>query len=174
MLRIVLLLLALMASVPLEARSPRSAPARAYDADNTMGLEAGDILVDTASRRLVYAIDDATLRIYPVAVGRRGQEFRGRAVVGRMAEDPTWHPTPDQRKKKPSLPRVVRAGPANPLGTRALYLFQGRRDTLYRIHGTNEPRSIGRAVSSGCIRMRNADIEELYDMVDIGARVFVR
>lgn len=155
-----------------------SAPAQAryfepYESDNTVGLRAGDILIETKKNRLSFALDDETIMVFPVAVGRQGRQWKGVARIGRMAENPAWHPTADQRKRK-KLPAMVKGGPGNPLGVYALYLFQGGRDTLYRIHGTNAPSSIGRSVSDGCIRMRNDDVLELADYVEIGARVTVR
>ena len=140
---------------------------------NSIGVPAGAVLIRTSERRLYYGLSDGLMRVYPVAVGKGGAQWRGSAVVGRKAVRPTWHPTARQRKRK-RLPRVVRPGPANPLGTRAIYLFRGGRDTLYRIHGTNSPGSIGRAVSSGCLRMRNADVEDLYSRISVGASVTVR
>ena len=140
---------------------------------NTIGIAPGSVLVRSAERRLYYGLSEDLMRVYPVAVGKAGAQWRGTAVVGRKAARPTWHPTARQRKRK-RLPAVVRPGAANPLGTRAIYLFRGGRDTLYRIHGTNSPGSIGRAVSSGCLRMRNADVEDLYSRISVGARVTVR
>lgn len=144
-----------------------------YEVDNTIGLRAGDILINTKTHKLAFALDDETLMVYPIAVGRQGRQWKGVARVGRMVENPAWHPTPDQRKRK-KLPALVKGGPGNPLGAYALYLFQGSRDTLYRIHGTNAPSSIGKSVSDGCIRMRNEHVLELADYVEVGARVTVR
>lgn len=151
-------------------RSPLAPPARVVD--NTRMIAAGDILIDTRRRRLYYAIDDDRMKVYPVAVGKTGASWSGTALVGRKAVNPTWHPTENQRSKR-RLPRSVGPGRANPLGIRAIYLFQDGRDTLYRIHGTNQPSSIGKSVSAGCIRMRNADVADLYSMVDVGAEVTV-
>lgn len=144
-----------------------------YEDDNNIGLRAGDILIETKKNRLSFALDDETIMVYPVAVGRQGRQWKGVARIGRMAENPAWHPTADQRRRK-KLPAMVKGGPGNPLGAYALYLFQGKKDTLYRIHGTNAPSSIGRSVSDGCIRMRNDDVLELADYVEIGAKVTVR
>lgn len=140
---------------------------------NTFNLPSGDIIVDTGKRRLIFAYDDEIALIYPVAVGREGNAWRGRAEVRRVVMGPTWYPTSDQRSKK-KLPLMVGPGPNNPLGKYAFYLFQGDRDTLIRIHGTNVPSSIGKAVSDGCIRMRNDHIAQLYDLIDIGANVTVK
>ena len=142
-------------------------------ADNTVGVAPGSILIDTGARRLYLGIDDERMRVYPVAVGKSGAQWRGAATIGRKAVNPTWRPTARQRRIK-RLPSVVRPGPSNPLGVRALYLSRGGRETLYRIHGTNAPGSIGKAVSSGCIRMRNADVIDLYGRVAVGTPVRVR
>lgn len=136
------------------------------------GVDPGVIVVRTSSHMLYYGLPDGGVRAYPVAVGKRGAQWHGEAVIGRKAVNPTWHPTANQRRQK-HLPRVVRAGPRNPLGVRALYLYQDGRDTLYRIHGTNAPNSIGRSVSSGCIRMRNADVIDLFSRVPTGTLVVV-
>lgn len=144
-----------------------------YEARNSMHIEAGDILIDSARRRLYYAFDDEMVIVYPVAVGKQGSAWKGSAVIGRMVDGPTWHPTPDQRKRR-RLPAVVPPGPGNPLGEYALYLFQNGRDTLIRIHGTNNPSSIGKAVSDGCFRMRNEHVGELFGYVYEGASVTVR
>ena len=110
---------------------------------------------------------------YGIAVGRDGQRWTGEAVVGRMARWPSWTPTANMRRRNPNLPQRVAGGPQNPLGARAIYLYRDGRDTLYRIHGTNEPWSIGNAASSGCIRMLNEHVLELFGTVRNGARVIV-
>lgn len=141
--------------------------------DNDMGLGTGRIIVDIAARRLYYGISPQTVRVYPVAVGKSGAQWRGSVVVGRKAVAPAWRPTANQRRKK-KLPAYVPPGRSNPLGSHAIYLFKGGKDTLLRIHGTNEPSSIGKAVSAGCIRMRNADVADLYGRVSNGAIVTAR
>lgn len=138
-----------------------------------MELAAGDIVIDVKAHRLYFGYDDDMLIVYPVAVGRQGASWKGTAYVGRTAEDPVWYPTTSQRARR-TLPRMVPAGPSNPLGTFALYLYRNGRDTLFRIHGTNAPASIGKSVTDGCIRMRNEHIEDLFSMVEVGARVTVR
>lgn len=144
-----------------------------YEAENTLRLEAGDILIDSKKRKLYFAYDDDLLIVYPVAVGREGSAWKGTASIERMVDGPSWYPTADQKKKR-KLPDVVGPGPSNPLGDYALYLYQGGRDTLIRIHGTNNPSSIGKAVSDGCFRMRNEHVGELFNYVYEGARVTVR
>ncbi len=144
-----------------------------YETDNNIHLRAGDIIVDTKSKKLFFAYDDELLLVYPVAVGREGDAWRGKAEIRRIVEGPSWHPTASQKAKR-KLPDVIGPGPRNPLGDYAFYLFNEGGDTLIRIHGTNVPSSIGKAVSDGCIRMRNDHIAELYDLVEIGAEVSVR
>ncbi len=134
---------------------------------------AGTVVVDTPNRQL-YLIEDKNLaRRYPIAVGKEGYQFEGQAVVGRKTHWPLWYPTPDMREKNPNLPDFVEGGADNPLGARAIYLYSGGADTLYRIHGNNEPNSIGHQASSGCIRMYNEDVIDLYDRVPKGAKLVV-
>lgn len=135
---------------------------------------AGTVVVDAAARSLYYVRKGGRAIRFGIAVGRDGASWRGSAVVGYKAKWPTWTPTANMRRRNPKLPVRVKGGPENPLGARALYLFQNGVDTLYRIHGTNEPWSIGKAASSGCIRMLNEDVFELFGSVPIGTRVIVR
>ena len=109
---------------------------------------------------------------YGVTVGEEALVFSGVAKVGRKEEWPSWTPTADI-KKRMDVPDFVGPGPHNPMGARALYLYQGNKDTLFRIHGTNQPEYIGQAISSGCIRMLNEDVIDLYNRVPIGATVVV-
>ncbi|WP_334175828.1 L,D-transpeptidase [Pseudoxanthobacter sp.] len=129
----------------------------------------GTVIVDTVNRYL-YLIqpDDQAIR-YGIGVGKEGFEWSGVERVARKAEWPGWTPPAEMLQRRPDLPRYMAGGPKNPLGARALYLG----NTLYRIHGTNENWSIGKKVSSGCIRLRNADVEDLYSRVDLGAKVIV-
>ena len=133
----------------------------------------GTILVNSDARYLYYVLPDGKAVRYGVAVGNEALAWSGVATVGRMTEWPDWIPTPDIRARLGPFPDRVPGGPANPLGARALYLFQGKTDTLYRIHGTNQPEYIGQAVSSGCIRMTNEDVIDLYDRAKLGATVIV-
>lgn len=135
--------------------------------------QPGTILVDTDARYLYYVLPDGKAIRYGVAVGEEAMAFSGVARVGRMAEWPDWIPTADIQARLGPYPSRVRGGAANPLGARALYLYAGNKDTLYRIHGTNQPEYIGQAISSGCIRMRNEDVIDLYDRVKIGSTVVV-
>ncbi len=133
----------------------------------------GSILVDTDARYLYFVLANGKAIRYGVTVGEEALAFSGVAKVKRMAEWPSWVPTPEIKKRLTGIPDFVKPGPHNPLGARALYLFQGNKDTLFRIHGTNQPEYIGRAISSGCIRMTNEDVIDLYNRVKMGAVVVV-
>jgi lipoprotein-anchoring transpeptidase ErfK/SrfK len=133
----------------------------------------GTILVDTSARYLYYVLPRGKAIRYGVAVGEEAMAFSGVARVGRVAEWPDWIPTAEIQARLGPYPARVAGGPANPLGARAIYLYQGNKDTLYRIHGTNQPEYIGHAISSGCIRMTNEDVIDLYDRVKPGAMVVV-
>jgi lipoprotein-anchoring transpeptidase ErfK/SrfK len=145
---------------------------------NTTGERAGTIIVDTRRRYLYLVIDDGQAIRYGVGVGREGLAWSGRAIVGRKAEWPRWTPTPAMIAREPERNARwaggMEPGLGNPLGARALYLYRDGRDTLYRIHGTNEPWSIGQNVSSGCIRMINQDVIDLHRRVPNGSPVVVR
>jgi lipoprotein-anchoring transpeptidase ErfK/SrfK len=133
----------------------------------------GTILVDTDARFLYYVMPGGKAIRYGVAVGEEAMAFSGVATVGRMSEWPDWVPTQEIQARLGPYPSRVRGGPANPLGARALYLYADGKDTLYRIHGTNQPEYIGQAISSGCIRMANEDVIDLYGRVRQGATVIV-
>jgi len=133
----------------------------------------GTIVVDPSSRHLYLVQEGGKAKRYGIGVGREGFGWSGSVKVGRKAEWPTWTPPAEMRKRQPDLPVSMAGGPDNPLGARALYLYQGGKDTLFRIHGSNEPWTIGQAVSSGCFRMRNEDVVDLYDRVKVGAKVVV-
>ncbi|MGH6869074.1 MAG: L,D-transpeptidase [Methylocella sp.] len=133
----------------------------------------GTIVIDTSSRHLYLVQPGGNAIQYGIGVGRQGFTWKGVAHVGRKSEWPRWIPPKDMLQRRPDLPEEMDGGLDNPLGARALYLFQGNKDTLFRIHGTNEPDSIGKAVSSGCIRMMNADAIDLYQRVKVGTRVVV-
>jgi len=133
----------------------------------------GTILVDTNSRYLYYVMPKGKAIRYGVTVGEEAQAWSGVARVGRREEWPSWTPTEGEKERLGNLPNQVAPGADNPMGARALYLYQGSRDTLYRIHGTNQPEYIGQAISSGCIRMTNEDVIDLYNRVGMGATVVV-
>jgi lipoprotein-anchoring transpeptidase ErfK/SrfK len=130
----------------------------------------GTIVVSTSQRRLYYVLGGGKAIRYGIAVGMEGYAWSGVSTVTNKREWPDWTPTPGELKRFPSLPRHMAGGSDNPLGARALYLG----DTLYRIHGTNEPWKLGGGVSSGCIRMSNDDIIDLYNRAKIGATVIVQ
>ncbi len=130
----------------------------------------GTIVVSTSQRRLYYVLGGGKAIRYGIAVGMEGYAWSGVSTVSAKRQWPDWTPTPDERRRFPSLPVHMAGGPDNPLGARALYLG----DTLYRIHGTNEPWKLGGGVSSGCIRMSNDDITDLYNRAKIGATVIVQ
>ena len=132
----------------------------------------GTILVDTDARYLYYVLPEGKAIRYGVTVGEEALAWSGVAKVGRLTEWPSWTPTPEI-KQRMHVPNYVSPGPQNPMGARALYLFEGNKDTLYRIHGTNQPEYIGHAISSGCIRMTNEDVIDLYKRVKIGTPVIV-
>jgi lipoprotein-anchoring transpeptidase ErfK/SrfK len=141
--------------------------------DDPTGEKPGTIVIDTRSRYLYLVLADGKAQRYGVGVGREGFGWSGRVRIGRKAEWPTWTPPAEMRKRQPYLPVSMVGGPGNPLGARAMYLYDGGRDTMFRIHGSNEPWTIGHAVSSGCIRMRNEDVIQLYSHVGVGTQVVV-
>jgi lipoprotein-anchoring transpeptidase ErfK/SrfK len=133
----------------------------------------GTIVIDPRARYLYLVLEGGKAQRYGVGVGRDGFGWSGTVRVGRKAEWPTWTPPAAMRQRQPYLPVSMAGGPDNPLGARALYLYRGGSDTLYRIHGSNAPWTIGQAVSSGCFRMRNEDVIELYSRVPVGTKVVV-
>lgn len=143
------------------------------------GPEApGTVVVDTFARKLYLVGENGTATRYPIAVGREGLSFRGTGVIGRKAEWPAWQPTRNMIRSRPDLYAAyaggLPGGLTNPLGARALYLYRGGRDTMFRIHGTSDATSVGHATSAGCIRLFNQDAIDLYNRVPNGSRVKVR
>jgi len=136
----------------------------------SINIGRGTIEISTRSRTLTYTTSQGQQFVYPIAVGREGKQWFGTTRVVAKREHPEWRPTASMREKNPRLPAVVAPGPQNPLGTRAIYLADG----LLRIHGTNDPSSIGTKASSGCFRMYRQDVEELYELVQTGTKVIVR
>jgi len=130
----------------------------------------GQIIIDTKGRRLFYTLPGNRAYLYPISVGRQGFTWTGRKRISRVAEWPTWTPPPEMRRREPGLPRVMTGGINNPLGAKALYLGASR----YRIHGTNDPGTIGRAASSGCFRMMNEHVAHLASVAKIGTLVRVK
>ena len=137
--------------------------------DYSTGKPAGTIVIDTSARYLYLVLAGGKAKRYGVGVARPGFEWAGTNTITRKAEWPEWIPPEEMRQRQPYLPASMKGGLGNPLGARAMYLGS----TLYRIHGSNEPWTIGHAVSSGCIRMRNEDVIDLYEQVELGTRVIV-
>jgi len=138
---------------------------------------AGTIVVDPGAKFLYLVRGDGQAMRYGVGVGRAGYDYSGDATVGRKAPWPRWTPTPTMIREDPEKngpwANGMEPGLGNPLGARALYLYNNGRDTLYRIHGTNDPQSIGLSLSSGCVRLFNHDIVDLYSRVTVGSKVVV-
>ena len=143
-----------------------------YDGNEAPGV----IVVDTRDKFLYFVEGDGWATRYGVGVGREGLTFKGKATIGRKAVWPSWTPTANMMRQKPRLVQYaggVAGGPNNPLGARALYLYRSGKDSMFRLHGTNEPWSIGQALSSGCVRLLNEDIIHLYDRTPVGTTVLV-
>ena len=130
----------------------------------------GTIIVSTAERHLYLIQGGGRALRYGIGVGRDGFQWQGLLSIARKAEWPDWVPPPEMIERQPYLPRFMAGGPGNPLGARAMYLGS----TVYRIHGTNQPDTIGTAISSGCFRLVNADVADLYDRVPVGTKVIIR
>jgi lipoprotein-anchoring transpeptidase ErfK/SrfK len=133
------------------------------------GYAPGTVVISTGQRRLYYVLGNGQAIQYGVGVGRQGFTWAGTKTVTMKREWPDWRPPAQMLQRRPDLPRFMAGGPANPLGARAMYLGS----SLYRIHGTNEPHTIGQSVSSGCIRMMNEDVVDLYNRVRVGTKVVV-
>jgi len=163
-----------MAALEDMSRPQRAIPqaTRALVQDPTSAAP-GSITVDTKNRYLYLSLGNGEAIRYGIGVGRAGFEWSGAAQIGRKAEWPSWTPPAAMLKRRPDLPKFMEGGLENPLGARAMYLYNGKKDTMFRIHGTNEPDTIGQAVSSGCIRMMNDDVADLYSRVKVGTQVRV-
>jgi lipoprotein-anchoring transpeptidase ErfK/SrfK len=166
------------ASAPLPAPAPLVEPPKAADVpgafvrqvvDYASRQTPGTVIIDTKNTFLYLVLNDAQALRYGIGVGREGFTWSGEQTVARKAEWPDWHPPAEMVSRQPYLPRFMAGGPGNPLGARAMYLGE----TEYRIHGTNKPDTIGKRVSSGCIRLTNEDVVDLYDRVKVGAKVIV-
>ncbi len=154
-----------------EAGQPKELPAnlKRQLVDYQTKEPAGTIIVDTANTYLYLVLGHGKALRYGVRVGREGFTWTGTERISKMKEWPDWFPPPEMIDRQPYLPRIMAGGPGNPLGARAMYLG----NTLYRIHGTNQPSTIGHYVSSGCVGMLNEDVEDLYSRVQVGTRVVV-
>ncbi len=149
-----------------------------YEVEDPTGQTPGTVVVDTKHMYLYYVMPHGKAMRYGIAAGSEAAGWTGTAKIGAKQEWPHWMPPSDMLKRWPHLQPTADAGglpggPENPLGARAMYLYQGNKDTMYRIHGTNEPEQIGQAVSSGCIRMSNIDAIDLYNRVKVGTTVVV-
>lgn len=157
--------------VPPVAKSDSIAPGfkRGKIVSFASSLEPGSIVIVTREHALYYILGGGKAVKYPVATAKKGFEWKGTHEVSRKTKWPDWRPPETMRKRRPDLPAFMKGGKNNPLGARAIYLGS----SIYRIHGTNEPASIGKSASSGCIRMHNADVSELFQHVKMGATVTV-
>lgn len=163
-----------IARIPLDKLDPEL---RRQEVAYSTREDAGTIVVDTPARRLYYVLGDGRAIRYGVGVGRNGYALAGTARIGRKAEWPSWTPSPNMLRTNPEknmrYAGGVPGGLNSPLGARALYLYRGGNDTMFRIHGTNQPWSIGMAMSSGCVRMMNHDVIDLYERAKVGGKVVV-
>lgn len=151
------------------ATSRGGSPIKKQIVDYETTQKPGTIIIETGERRLYLVLEGGKAMKYGIGVGRDGFTWSGTHRITRKAEWPGWTPPPAMRKRVPDLPAYMPGGPDNPLGARALYIGS----TLYRVHGTSEPWSIGQAVSSGCIRLTNEDVTDLYERVQVGAKIIV-
>jgi lipoprotein-anchoring transpeptidase ErfK/SrfK len=162
-----------MSVVPSSSYGRNASPAHVAIPRETVSYSgqhaAGTIVVNTSERRLYLVLEDGKALRYGIGVGRPGFAWNGAQSITMKQEWPNWRPPAAMLKRRPDLPRFMKGGEENPLGARAMYLGT----SIYRIHGSNEPESIGHAVSSGCIRMLNEDVIDLYNRVKVGARVVV-
>ncbi|MBP2237503.1 lipoprotein-anchoring transpeptidase ErfK/SrfK [Sinorhizobium kostiense] len=142
--------------------------------DAAHNYPAGTVVISSGKRTLDLVLSGNRALRYRIGVGRDGFRWMGVVKVGRKAEWPDWRPPVEMKARSPELPDLVPAGPFNPMGARGIYLYRGGADTLYRIHGTNEQSTVGEFASSGCFRMSNADVIDLYNRVKLGATVVVK
>jgi len=166
------------APVPAPAPAPLVEPPKAAEGPGALARQVvdyasrqapGTVIIDTRNTFLYFVLSDTQALRYGIGVGREGFTWSGEQTVARKAEWPDWHPPAEMIGRQPYLPRFMAGGPGNPLGARAMYLGE----TEYRIHGTNKPDTIGKRVSSGCIRLTNEDVMDLYERVKVGAKVIV-
>jgi len=154
------------------ANVPVAEPFRRAIVDYHRKEAPGSIVVDSDNHYLYYVLNDGKAIRYGITVGEEAMAWSGIAKIGSMTEWPPWHPTKSEIERL-GVPTFVPPGPDNPMGSRALYLYSGGKDTLFRIHGTNQPEYIGASISSGCIRMTNEDVIDLYNRVKMGTIVVV-
>jgi lipoprotein-anchoring transpeptidase ErfK/SrfK len=154
------------------ANTPVAEPYRRAIVDYHRREAPGSIVVDSDNHYLYYVLNDGKAIRYGITVGEDAMAWSGIAKIGSMTEWPPWHPTKGEIERL-GVPTFVPPGPDNPMGSRALYLYSGGKDTLFRIHGTNQPEYIGESISSGCIRLTNEDVIDLYNRVKLGTIVVV-
>jgi lipoprotein-anchoring transpeptidase ErfK/SrfK len=163
----------LLANAPYDTHVPIPEPFLRHIVDYHRKEAPGTIVIDQ-DNHFLYLVENGNKAIrYGVTVGEEAQNWSGVAKIGRMTEWPSWTPTPGEHQRLGNIPAFVSGGPHNPMGARAMYLFDGTKDTLFRIHGTNQPEYIGSSVSSGCIRLTNEDVIDLYNRVKMGTTVVV-
>ncbi len=162
----------LMSNLPYE-QADIPEPYRRHIVDYTRKESPGTVVIDSDNKFLYYVLPGGEAIRYGIAVGEEAQAWNGIAKIGRMEQWPAWIPTSGEQQRLGPLPAYVTGGPHNPMGSRGMYLYSSGRDTLYRIHGTNQPEYIGQAISSGCIRMTNEDAIDLYNRVKVGTIVVV-
>lgn len=178
--RLLTLTISLAISAPVSAMAqsakvPRNHGPRSLEIVAYSGREVpGTIIISNADRTLLRVLEGGRAERYRISVGREGFSWTGTTYVGRKEEWPDWRPPSEMRRRDPSLPEYVPPGPYNPLGARALYLYSGGRDTLYRIHGTNSAGTLGGYETSGCFRLSNADVLSLFWKVSNGTKVIVK
>lgn len=158
-----------IASLDAEDYKPAVSSAGPAKVKNPTSYGAGQIVIDQSAKKLYYTLPNKQAYVYPVAVGKEGFKWTGTKKISREQDWPDWRPPAEMRQRKPNLPEYMAGGPKNPLGAKALYLG----NSLYRIHGTNDPKSIGTAASSGCIRMHNGHVVHLASMAGVGTTVHV-
>ena len=151
-------------------KSNSPAPTRSRKCFSAPTKRPGTIIIDTKQRFLYLVQPNNRALRYGIGVGRDGFQWSGLQKISRKQEWPDWRPPPEMIERQPYLPRFMAGGPGNPMGARAIYLGQ----TIYRIHGTNQPQTIGHAISSGCFRLVNDDVTDLYGRVPIGTKVIIR
>src|SRR5579872_5371297 len=154
------------------ANVPVAEPFRRAIVDYHRKEAPGSIVVDSDNHYLYYVLNDGKAIRYGITVGEEAMAWSGIAKIGSMTEWPPWHPTKGEIERL-GVPTFVPPGPDNPMGSRAMYLYSGGKDTLFRIHGTNQPEYIGQSISSGCIRMTNEDVIDLYNRAKVGTIVVV-
>ena len=163
----------LLANAPYDTKTPIPVPFQRHIVDYHRKEAPGTIVIDQDNHFLYFVMANNKAIRYGVTVGEEAQNWSGVAKIGNMTEWPSWTPTSGEHQRLGNIPNFVSGGPHNPMGARALYLYADNKDTLFRIHGTNQPEYIGFSVSSGCIRLTNEDVIDLYNRAKLGTTVVV-